>query len=78
MSQDMALNLFAVVYFREQRYVEALGILERAYRQGITFRAPSDVVEQIVDDGRAVSLAAGDPDAIAIWYKRVPQDPTGP
>jgi len=78
MSQDMALNLFAVVYFREQRYVEALGILERAYRQGITFRAPSDVVEQIVDDGRAVSLAAGDPDAIAIWSKRVPQGSTSP
>ncbi|PYU28419.1 MAG: hypothetical protein DMG32_02785 [Acidobacteria bacterium] len=78
MSQDMALNLFAVVYFREQRYAEALGILERAYRQGIAFRAPSDVVEQIVDDGRAVSIAAGDFEAIAIWSKRVPQGPIGP
>jgi len=78
MSQDMALNLFAVVYFREQRYTEALEILERAYNQGVTFRAPSDVVEQIADDGRAVSIAAGDVDAIATWSKRVPQRPTSP
>ena len=76
MSQDMALNLFAVVYFREQRYAEALEILERAYHQGITFRAPSEVVEQIADDGRAVSIAAGDADAITIWSQRVPQRPT--
>jgi tetratricopeptide (TPR) repeat protein len=78
MSQDMALNLFAVVYFREQRYTEALEILERAYHQGVTFRAPSEVVEQIVDDGRAVSIAAEDVDAIAIWSKRVLQRPTSP
>ena len=78
MSQDMALNLFAVVYFREQRYTEALEILERAYHQGVTFQAPSEVVEQIVDDGRAVSIAAGDVDAIAIWSKRVLQRPTSP
>lgn len=78
MSQDMALNLIAVVYFREQRYAEALEILERAYNQGVTFRAPSEVVERIADDGRAVSLAAGDVDAIAIWSKRVPQRLTSP
>lgn len=78
MSQDMALNLFAVVYFREQRYAEALEILERAYNQGVTFRAPSEVVEQIADDGRAVSIAAGDADALAIWSKRVPQRATRP
>jgi tetratricopeptide (TPR) repeat protein len=77
-SQDMALNLFAVVYFREQRYTEALEILERAYHQGVTFRAPPEVVDQIVDDGRAVSIAAGDFDAIAIWSKRVLQSPTSP
>jgi tetratricopeptide (TPR) repeat protein len=78
MSQDMALNLFAVVYFRERRYTEALEILERAYTQGVTFRAPSEVVEQIADDGRAVSIAAGDADALAIWSKRLPQRPTSP
>ncbi len=69
-SQDMALSLFAVVYFREQRYPEALEMLERAYDQGVAFGAPSDVVEQIVNDGRGVSMAADDPDAIAIWSKR--------
>jgi tetratricopeptide (TPR) repeat protein len=78
MSQNMALSLFAVVYFREQRYTEALEILERAYNQGITFRAPLEVVEQIVDDGRAVSIAAGDVAAIAIWSKRVLQRPINP
>ena len=75
-SQDMALNLFAVVFFREQRYAESLETLERAYNQGVTFRAPLDVVEQIADDGRAVSIAAGDVDAIALWSQRVPQRPT--
>jgi len=70
MSQDIALNLFAVVYFREQRYTESLEVLERAYQQGIAFRAPSEVVEQIVNDGRAVAMAAGDADAIAIWSRR--------
>lgn len=73
MSQDMALNLFAVVYFREQRYAESLEVLERAYQQGISFRAPSEVVEQIVNDGRAVSMAAGDADAVAIWSQRALQ-----
>jgi tetratricopeptide (TPR) repeat protein len=70
MSQDIALNLFAVVYFRERRYTESLEALERAYQQGITFRAPSEVVNQIVNDGRAVSMAAGDADAVAIWTQR--------
>lgn len=75
LSQDIALNLFAVVYFREQRYAEALEILERAYHQGITFDAPPEVVEQIADDGRAVSIAAGDVDAVAIWSQRaLPRD----
>jgi tetratricopeptide (TPR) repeat protein len=70
-SEDMALNLVAVVYYREQRYDEALEMLERAYNQGLAFRAPTDIVEQIANDGRAVSTAAGDVDAIALWSKRV-------
>jgi tetratricopeptide (TPR) repeat protein len=70
-SEDMALNLVAVVYYREQRYDEALEMLDRAYNQGVTFRAPADIVEQIANDGRAVSTATGDSDAIALWSKRV-------
>jgi tetratricopeptide (TPR) repeat protein len=70
-SEDMALNLVAVVYFREQRYTEALEMLERAYNQGVTFGAPADIVEQIANDGRAVSTASGDLDAIALWSKRL-------
>ena len=70
-SEDMALNLVAVVYYREQRYDEALEMLERAYNQGLAFRAPADIVEQIANDGRAVSTATGDSDAIALWSKRV-------
>jgi tetratricopeptide (TPR) repeat protein len=70
-SEDMALNLVAVVYFREQRYAEALEILDRAYNQGVAFRAPADIVEQIANDGRAVSNATGDVAAIALWSKRV-------
>lgn len=70
-SEDMALNLAAVVYYREQRYAEALETLERAYDQSVKFRAPADIVEQIANDGRAVSTATGDVDAIALWSKRV-------
>ena len=40
MSQDQALNLLAVVYAREQRYSEALSLLERAYNQAVEFHAP--------------------------------------
>ena len=75
MSQDMALKLFAVVYFREQRYAEALELLDRAYHQGTAFGAPAEVVQQIVDDGRAVSIAAGDPTALATWSRRSPETP---
>ena len=78
MSEDMALNLFAVVYFREQRYDEALVALERAYAQGVAFGAPPEVVEQIVSDGRAISIAAGNEDAIATWSKRVLVRPIRP
>lgn len=70
MSQDMTLDLFAVVYFRELRYSEALEILERAYNQAMTFRAPLEIVKQIVDDGRAFSIAAGDDAALALWSRR--------
>jgi tetratricopeptide (TPR) repeat protein len=70
-SQDMALHLFGVVYFREQRYPEALAALERAYRQAMTFGAPAEMVDDIVSDGRAVSIAAADEDAIATWSQRL-------
>jgi len=70
LSEDMALNLFGVVYFREQRYTEALTVLDRAYRQATEFGAPGDVVAQIVEDARAVSITANDADAIAIWSSR--------
>jgi tetratricopeptide (TPR) repeat protein len=70
-SEDMALNLFAVVYYREQRYPQALEVLARAYHQAVAFGAPSGVVQQIVSDARAVSVATGDEDAIATWSKRV-------
>lgn len=75
LSEDMALNLFAVVYFREQRYPEALAVLDRAYRQATKFGAPGDVVGQIIDDARAVSDAAGDPEAAALWSSRASQSP---
>jgi tetratricopeptide (TPR) repeat protein len=74
-SQDMALHLFAVVYFREQRYPEALEALDRAYRQAMTFGAPSEMVDEIVSDGRAVSIAAADEDAIATWSERLAERP---
>jgi tetratricopeptide (TPR) repeat protein len=70
MSQDLSLNLLAVVYFREQRSDEALRLLERAYEQATTFHAPANVVRQIVETGKGISQSTGDDDAIAAWSRR--------
>jgi tetratricopeptide (TPR) repeat protein len=70
MSQDQALNLLAVVYAREQRFSEALELLERAYNQAIKFHAPVSVLKQIVDNGRAVSTGTGSDTASAKWSQR--------
>jgi tetratricopeptide (TPR) repeat protein len=69
-SQDITLNVLAVVYFREQRYAESLKLLDRAYNQAIAFQAPVTVVKQIVDNGKAISTAAGDAAASAKWSGR--------
>ena len=69
-SQDITLNVLAVVYSREQRYSEALNLLERAYNQAIAFEAPVTVVKQIVDNGKAISTATGDVAASATWLQR--------
>lgn len=69
-SQDITLNVLAVVYSREQRYSEALNLLERAYNQAIAFEAPVTVVKQIVDNGKAISTATGDAAASATWLQR--------
>jgi len=69
-SQDITLNVLAVVYFREQRYAESLNLLERAYNQAIAFQAPVTLVNQIVDNGKAIANTAGDDGAGVIWSKR--------
>lgn len=69
-SQDVALNLLAVVYFREERSPEALSILERAYKQAVEFHAPSALLKKIEENGLAISTVAGDSAAIAIWSQR--------
>jgi len=69
-SQDITLNVLAVVYSREQRYSEALNLLERAYNQAIAFEAPVTVVKQIVDNGKAISTVTGDVAASATWLQR--------
>src|SRR5258708_4570679 len=70
MSQDQALNLLAVAYAREERFSEALALLERAYNQAITFHTPVSVVKQIVESGRAISAGAGNDAAVAKWSQR--------
>lgn len=70
MSQDQALDLLAVVYAREQRYSEALALLERAYNQTVTFHAPASIVKQVVDNGRAISIGTGNDAAAATWSQR--------
>jgi len=70
MSQDLALNLLAAVYFRAQRPAEALKLLERAYEQATKFPAPVNVVRQIVETGRGISQSTGDAAAMAAWSGR--------
>ncbi|MGB6432163.1 MAG: hypothetical protein WBF06_16415 [Candidatus Acidiferrales bacterium] len=71
MSEDQALNLLAVVYFREQRPADALPLLDRAYNQGVKDGAPASIMSVIVKNGVAASIAAGNATAIATWAARV-------
>lgn len=70
MSQDVAMNLLGVVYFREQRTAEALAILDKAYNQAETYRVPPTIVSMIVRSGMEISTAAGDSTATALWSQR--------
>jgi len=69
-SQDVTLNVLAIVYFREQRYAESLSLLDRAYNQAIAFQAPVTLVKQIVENGKAISKATGDAATSATWLQR--------
>lgn len=70
LSQDVALNLLAVVCFRLERFGEALGLLERAYDQAVKYHAPSTIIKRIVENGVIISKAAGDTTANASWSQR--------
>jgi len=70
MSQDSAMYLLAVVYFREKRNAEALQLLERAYTQATQFHAPAPIVKKIVDVGLTVSVGSGDLSSGLTWSKR--------
>jgi tetratricopeptide (TPR) repeat protein len=68
--QEVALNMLAVTYYHEQRYTEALKLLERAYAQATKFKDSQKIAETIVHNGVVVSIAALDPVAIATWSGR--------
>jgi hypothetical protein len=70
MSQDTALYLLAIVYFREKRNAESLRLLERAYNQAFQFHAPAPIVKNIVDGGMAISISTGNLALSATWSKR--------
>lgn len=70
MSQDVAMNLLGVVYFREQRTADALAILDKAYNQAETYHAPQTIVSRVVQSGVQISTAAGDSSATALWSQR--------
>lgn len=70
MSQDVAMNLLGVVYFREQRTEDALAILDKAYNQAETYHATQTIVSRIVQSGVQISTAAGDSPATALWSQR--------
>ena len=70
MSQDVAMNLLGVVYFREQRTADALAVLDRAYNQAETYHAPRTIVSKIVQSGMEISTAAGDSRAATLWLQR--------
>ena len=71
-SQDVALLYLAVLCFREERSSEALSLLDQAYGQAIKFQARAQIINRIVETGRAIATAVGDDGANATWTKRTP------
>ncbi len=72
MSEAQARNLLAVAYFRDERQPEAMGMLEKAYEEAIQSSATPQMIQQIIDSGRAASAALGDTPEKAKWDARSP------
>jgi tetratricopeptide (TPR) repeat protein len=70
MSEDSALTYLAAAFARQERFAEALVVLERAYAQATQFSVPAKLVNDIVLSGRMVSLIAGDNAAAEKWSGR--------
>lgn len=70
MSEDSSLYFLGVVYYREKRDSDALGVLERGYNQALQYHAPAPIVKNIVDAGVTISVDSLDVSAGLTWSKR--------
>jgi tetratricopeptide (TPR) repeat protein len=72
MSEAEARNLLAVAYFRDGRQAEAMEMLEKAYQESLQSSATPEMIQQIIESGRAASAILGDAAAKAKWDARIP------
>jgi len=72
MSQAQARNYLAIACFRDDRQAEAMGMLEKAYQEAIDSSATPQMIQKIIDSGRAASAALGDTTEKAKWDARTP------
>lgn len=69
-SQAVNSELLAVACLREQRAGDALKLLDHAYIEATTGRAPDAILNRIVREGLSASTVSGDADAKVLWTQR--------
>ena len=70
MSEAQALNLLGTAYFWDGRQTEAMDTLDKAYQEVIQSSATPEMIQQIIENGRAAASMIGDPIAKDKWDKR--------
>jgi tetratricopeptide (TPR) repeat protein len=69
-SQAQTRNLLGNAYFQDGRREAAMDMIEAAYTEMAENDANPAVIQQVIDNGRAVSLALGDPILLVKWETR--------
>jgi hypothetical protein len=62
-SRSLSSALLAVVYFREGRVQDSLTTIENAYEEVTKYKLASEVHNQVINIGKAIATASGDPAA---------------
>jgi len=70
MSEAQARDLLGAAYFRDSRQAEAMEMIEKAYEEAIQSSATPEMIQQIVENGRAAAKLMGDAAAQEKWDAR--------